>query len=93
MNEFTTHVICPSVKRDKVNQALKQYQRIEIVTIEWLNNCCERWSKVNEELFRPSDFHLIKKRELPTDGTMENPFKKIKESESEEDKNEDNKEK
>lgn len=92
MNEFTTHVICPSVKRDKINQALKQYQRIEIVTIEWLNNCCERWSKVSEELFRPSDYHLIKKRELPTDGTMGNALKKSKKSENIEDKNEEIKE-
>lgn len=83
MNENTSHIICPSVQRDKIKEGLKQVQPIEIVTIEWLNSCCERWCKVDENLFRPKDYHLLKKRENRSDGTVINPLKRVKEAEEE----------
>ncbi|XP_043208610.1 RNA polymerase II subunit A C-terminal domain phosphatase-like isoform X2 [Amphibalanus amphitrite] len=49
-DELTTHLVAARLGTAKVNEALRS-KRIQLVTLDWLWSCAERWERVDERLF------------------------------------------
>lgn len=85
ISSLVTHIITPSITRDKVKKALV-VPNIQVVTIDWLNSCCENWTRVDENLYRPKDINLINKRKQEEEKEKDESNKKIKEDKVDESK-------
>ncbi|XP_037084771.1 RNA polymerase II subunit A C-terminal domain phosphatase-like [Pollicipes pollicipes] len=49
-DELTTHLVAARLGTAKVNEALRS-KRIQLVTLDWLWSCAERWERVEERLY------------------------------------------